>query len=418
MRSTDRSPARRFLEPEAWRALRLPVDEASGMPAECYVEAGFFELEQQRVFGGGWVAVGFVDQVASTGDAITRTVAGRSVIITRNSDGRLRAFLNACRHRGTELIAPECPSGEAIVQGVIRCPYHRWGYDLDGTLVATPMFDAVPVKNFDRADYGLHTVLVDSFAGVLWVSLDPTVAPIAECMGDLGDRLAGYRLDSWTLAETADIEIEANWKLISENYQEYYHLGWVHPDLAKVSRVRDHYRYQGPGLYCGQTTSPVSSNECGDWTALPAPEWLDASDAASGRFLALFPNVLLSILPNHVFIMILDPTAPGTTIEHTGFLLPSLDVDPAAMEATRTFWTDVNNEDIDIVERGQRGLTSGGFTPGRYSPRFEEPLHRFANMIADRFCGIDRVPEGDGGDHLDVLGSGVNPLPYQPSPGG
>lgn len=408
MRSADR-----FLDAAAWAGIRRPINEASGMPAECYVDDGFFELEQQQVFRGGWAAIGFADTVAETGETITRTVGGRSVIITRNKAGKLRGFLNACRHRGTELIESDC-----LVDGVIRCPYHRWGYDLDGTLVATPMFDQVPVKNFDRADYGLHPVLVEAFAGVLWVSLDPTVAPLQECMGDLSDRLHGYRLDAWRLTETADIEINANWKLISENYQEYYHLGWVHPDLSKVSRVRDHYRYQGPGHYCGQTTSPVSSDDRDDWTAMPSPSWLNESDAASGRFLALFPNVLLSVLPNHVFIIILEPVGPGKTIEHTGFLLPDVggdSIDQAALAATRRFWLDVNNEDIDIVERGQRGLTSGGFTPGRLSPRFEEPLHRFANILADRFCGIDRVPEGDGCDELDLLGSGVNPLPFRPS---
>ncbi len=405
--------AERFLDGDGWNAIRRPVDEASGLPAACYVDDAYFELEQQRVFRGGWVAVGFADAVIEGGQTITRHVGGRSVIITRNKGGELRAFLNACRHRGTELIESDC-----VVDGVIRCPYHRWAYDLDGTLVATPMFDTVPVKDFDRADFGLHTVAVESFAGVLWVSLDPSAAPLQEKMGDLGERLAGYRLDGWRLQETADIEINANWKLISENYQEYYHLGWVHPDLAKVSRVRDHYRYQGPGQYCGQTTSPVSGDDRDDWTALPAPPWLNESDAASGRFLALFPNVLLSVLPNHVFVMILEPVGPGRTIEHTGFLLPGDEgVDAAAFAATRSFWLEVNNEDIDIVERGQRGLASGGFTPGRLSPRFEEPLHRFYNMLADRFCGIDRVPEGDGCDALDLFGSGVNPLPYRPSAG-
>ncbi len=251
--------AERFLNAPAWAGLRLPIDEASGMPAECYVDADFFDLEQQQVFGGGWVAVGFADDVGVSGETITRTVGGRSVIITRNNAGELRAFLNACRHRGTELIENDC-----LLDGVIRCPYHRWGYDLDGTLVATPMFDQVPVKNFDRSDYGLHAVLIEAFAGVLWVSLDPTVAPLQICMGDLAERLAGYGLDRWRLHETADIEIKANWKLISENYQEYYHLSWVHPDLAKVSRVRDHYRYQGPGQYCGQTTSPVSGDDRDD----------------------------------------------------------------------------------------------------------------------------------------------------------
>ena len=81
---------------------------------------------------------------------------------------------------------------------------------------------------------------------------------------------------------------------------------------------------------------------------------------------------------------------------------------------TRTFWIDVNNEDIDIVEKAQRGLERGNFQPGRLSPRFEEPLHRFHNMLADAMTGVRHIPDGDPDDASDILGSGVNPLPYVP----
>ena len=405
------APIEAFRTETAWASIRVPLEKSSTLPAAAYVDPEFFELEQERVFGAGWVAIAFADEVRSPGQTIVRDVAGQSVIATRNKAGEFRAFRNACRHRGTELIESDC-----LVDGVIRCPYHRWGYNLDGTLVATPKFDELPVADFDRADYGLHPVSIDTFAGLLFVSLAPETLPLDECLGDLGERLAGYRLDEWRLRETRDFEIEANWKLISENFQEYYHLTWVHPDLAKVSRVADHYRYQGPGMYCGQTTSPVSSDERDDWTQLPPPQWLNESDRASGRFVALFPNVLLSVLPNHVFVMLLEPLAAGRTLEHTGFLLPEGDdpVTDEAFAATRAFWIEVNDEDIGIVERGQRGLTKGGFTGGRLSPRFEEPLHRFYNMLADRFVGRERVPDGDASDDLDLYGSGVNPLPHRP----
>ena len=167
-------------------------------------------------------------------------------------------------------------------------------------------------------------------------------------------------------------------------------------------------------MYCGQTTSPVSSDDRDDWTAMPPAAGLSESDARSGRFLAIFPNVLLSILPNHVFVMMLQPIAPGRTVETCTFLLPpsTPHVPEADFAATRAFWFDVNDEDIDIVERGQRGLERGGYTPGRLSPRFEEPLHRFHNMLADRFVGRDRVPVGDPNDHEPRLGTGANPLPY------
>ncbi|MBP17064.1 MAG: hypothetical protein CL437_07950 [Acidimicrobiaceae bacterium] len=79
---------------------------------------------------------------------------------------------------------------------------------------------------------------------------------------------------------------------------------------------------------------------------------------------------------------------------------------------THDFWIDVNNEDVDVVQRGQVGLNSGSYTPGRLSPRYEEPLHRFHNMLADRMIGISRIPDGDPGDDAPLLGTGVNPLPW------
>ena len=78
-----------------------------------------------------------------------------------------------------------------------------------------------------------------------------------------------------------------------------------------MSRVADHYRYQGAGMYCGQTTTPVSGDERDDWLALPPAADLDESDEVSGRFVAIFPNVLLSVLPNHVWVMRLDPLVAG-----------------------------------------------------------------------------------------------------------
>ncbi|HCH80955.1 MAG TPA: (2Fe-2S)-binding protein, partial [Acidimicrobiaceae bacterium] len=134
-------------------------------------------------------------------------------------------------------------------------------------------------------------------------------------LGDLPERMAGYGFDQWRIEESQVLDIEANWKLISENFQEYYHLTWVHPELAKVSRVKDHYRYQGAGMYCGQTTTPVRGDDRDDWLVLPAAEGLDESDATSGRHIALYPNVIFSVLPNHVFVMRLDPIAPGPTRE-------------------------------------------------------------------------------------------------------
>ena len=393
-------------EGDFWSGVRRPLEQAATTPAAAYTSAPFFAREQEAVFDSSWVGVACSDELREPGTVLVRNLGSRSVLLARDRSGELRGFLNACRHRGTELL--ECDTNGL---SMIRCPYHRWGYSLDGTLVATPRFSEVAVDGFDPADYPLKAIRVDSFAGILFASLDSTTAPLAEWFGDLGERLAGYGLEDWTVRDSGAFEIRANWKLLTENFQEYYHLAWVHPELAKVSRVRDHYRWQGPGMYCGQTTTPVSGDDRTDWLAMPPAHELSESDGTSGRFIALFPNIMLSILPNHAFIIQLEPVAPGLTRERCTWLLPPSSADTAdeTFRMTRDFWVLVNDEDIDICERSQRGLERGGFTEGRYSARFEEPLHRFANMVADRFEQVSRIPEGDSAQSPDRYGDGRYP---------
>lgn len=403
--------------PGFWAGTRAPLRRATGLDPVAYVGDDFFADEQRLVFERAWVVVGHVAEVAAPGRLLVRRVGGRSILVTRDGDGGMRGFRNACRHRGTELAEADCD-----VAGTIRCPYHRWGYGLDGSLVAAPFLADGPPDQFDPADHGLVAVRVDTWAMFVFACLDDATPPLRQWLGDLPERMAGYGLDRWCEADTRTFDIEANWKLISENFQECYHLTWVHPELAKVSRVKDHYRYQGPGMYCGQTTTPVSGDQRDDWLTLPPAAGLDESDRVSGRFVALFPNVLLSVLPNHALVMQLDPVAPGLTRERCSFFLPppsspgsTPEVVAADLAVTRTFWFAVNDEDIDIVERGQRGLALGGVPAGPLVPRFEEPLHRFHTMLADCMTlptlAELPIPVGDDRSPGSRLGTAPNPHP-------
>ncbi len=423
MAADGTQPVAGWTQPEAefWAHQRNAVDASFAMQPAVYADEDYFAAEQERLFGRAWVAVALAEQVAQPGRLLVRSVGGRSVLLTR-SDAGLGGFLNSCRHRGTELAERDCD-----IANTIRCPYHRWHYSADGRLVAAPLFDEVPRDDFDMADYGLIRVRTETWGPLVFVCLDDDTPPLEKWLGDLPDRLAAYGFSEWRstgldgAARTFDVA--ANWKLIVENFAEYYHLPWVHPELAKVSRVPDHYRYQGPGMYCGQTTTPVSGDERDDWLTLPPAAGLDDSDAASGRFVALFPNVTLAVLPSHMFLMVLQPLAAGRTLEHCTFLFPPgpmTAAEPSAelresFEITRRFWIEVNDEDIDICERAQRGISLGGAPPGPLAPRFEEPLNRFHKMTADLMtlpstAGL-QVPSGDRPGGVDLYGSEPNPLP-------
>lgn len=401
----------RFTDESTYDATRLPVELASTLIPDAYTSPEFFALEQEKIFTSGWVAVGFAADVDRPGACVVVEIAGRSIIITRNRHGGLRGFHNVCRHRATRLLDPD--AREVGKRGRIRCPYHNWTYDTDGTCLGTPLFEGSDVpagqetifdtsvaKGFDRADYGLLTVTVDTWGPFLFVNLSESPAPLASHLGDLPQRFADYQLERWVPQRRRTYDVAANYKLIGENFMEYYHLPWVHPELNQVSKVSDHYRWQGPGMYTGMCTTPVSRNtDAGGWDGLRPLSSLGGQDADSGRFVWLFPSTALVMLPNHAFVLFNQPVAANRTVE-TAVLLThpeSLD-DPEAersLDQLEKFWDLVNRQDLEIVERVQDGIENPAYRGGRMCFRFEEPLHRFQNMVIDRMVGIDRVPAGD-----------------------
>jgi choline monooxygenase len=408
-----------FKREETYAATRLPVELASTLIPDAYTSAEFRELELDRIFGRSWVPVCVTDDLREPGSFVTVDVAGRSLIVCRSRTGELHAHHNVCRHRGSRLVEEE----HGRVERFFQCPYHAWAYGLDGECLGTPLFtpeagipagqedafDMSGVREFDKADHGLYPARVDSWGCFVFVCLDPEAPPLAEELGDLPERLAGYRLDEHRVLRRVEYEIAANWKLVAENFMEYYHLPWVHPGLVKVSPLKAHHRWQGTGMYVGFCTSPIAANtEDGGWQGLPALSTLDEDDSTSARFVWLFPNVAINALPNHTFLMLTRPSAAGHTSE-VAYLLAHPECSAATSEgevdALLCFWDEVNREDIGIVERVQRGLADPAYTGGRMCYRFEESVHRFQNMLIDRVLGIRRVPPGDAERQRPMFGT-------------
>jgi choline monooxygenase len=126
---------------------------------------------------------------------------------------------------------------------------------------------------------------------------------------------------------------------------------------------------------------------------------LTGDDAESGRFVLLFPNTAISVLPNHAFVIIARPNGPGRTVENTVILshpesLESSNVDEE-LDQLMEFWDLVNVQDVEIVERVQEGISNPAYRGGRMCYRFEQTLHRYQNMVIDKMVGIDRVPPGN-----------------------
>src|SRR5262245_1990355 len=177
------------------------------------------------VFARSWVCVGYTSQVAEPGDALVATVAGRPILVTRDRERRLHAFYNVCRHRGSQLVEADGKFD------VIRCPYHSWGYSLDGRLLGAPYFkgldipeaertayDLIDGQAFRKEDYGLLPVRVGSWGCFIFVNLDPVARSLDQWLGDLPQRLGRHPLGDLLFVKRKTIEVNANWKLIAENF--------------------------------------------------------------------------------------------------------------------------------------------------------------------------------------------------------
>jgi choline monooxygenase len=397
-----------YLASETYQKTRLPVSEATTLIPNAYHRDDFFTLETQQLWNRGWVCVGYECQVKEPGDVMVIELQGQSLLIVRDKSNEIRSFHNVCRHRGSKLVT------EQTHCSVIRCPYHGWGYGLDGQLLGAPYFQGLDVPpqaaelfriraeeegKFCKEDYGLLPVRVDSWGGLLFVNLSGDACPLSEWLGDLPDRYRRYPLNELQLVCRKDYSISANWKLIAENFMEYYHLPSVHPELCNISGFENHYRCQGPGMYTGMCTSPLTVDPQTVRLDLPVFPGLNPTEAESVYFIMLFPNVALWIFPNHMLTLLFRPESPTLTVESMDMLVhPSALEDPGNDESFRhimEFWDMVNRQDIDIVERVQKGLSSGAYPGGRMCYAFEEPVHRFQNMVIDCMLGIHRIPPGD-----------------------
>jgi choline monooxygenase len=130
---------------------------------------------------------------------------------------------------------------------------------------------------------------------------------------------------------------------------------------------------------------------------------INATEAESAMWIHIFPNISLFLLPNHLFTLMLNPKTPGETLEYTDLLVhPDVKSIPnyeANLQELFQYWDRVNRQDFEAVQRVQIGISAKAYPGGRMCERFEEPLHRFQNMVIDRMVGKQVVPKGDEETH-------------------
>jgi len=341
-----------------------------------YIESEWFDREVDAVFGKQWFCVGRAEELPEPGDHLVCDVVGESVLVTRSRAGDLVAYINLCRHRGSQLtdavgkpIQTE-PGPSGRFAGSIQCPYHAWTYSFDGRLRAAPFLDES--DGLRKEDLPLHHVGVEVWGGFVWVHLDPeTAAPLSDQFQGAESYLANYPLSELTTAVRIVYPVASNWKAIVENYNECYHCGPVHPELVELVPA---FKRRGGSELDWEEGIPHRE---GAWTFTrsgtsnrqPFPA-LSPEEQTRHKGQLIYPNLMLSLSADHVAAFTLWPHEAGSTTVVCDFLFHSKEMARKEFDPSDAvdFWDLVNRQDWKVCESVQRGMRSRRFTTGFYAP--------------------------------------------------
>ncbi|MFO6446890.1 aromatic ring-hydroxylating oxygenase subunit alpha [Erythrobacter sp. NE805] len=221
-----------LLEPPAQRidTTPQPMPALSGRPiaGSRYWSRDFMEREWEAIWTKAWLIGGLASQVEKPGDFFTYHIGRESILVTRGEDGVVRAFYNVCPHRGKRLVMEEEGHAKRLA-----CSYHGWRFTPDGELAFVPC----PEDFAGGSPCGkvrLAEVRCEVFASFVWVNLDPDAAPLAEHLGPVGPQLECYRMEQMRRTHWVTLEGDWNWKCVQDNFNESYHLPFVHPQTRFV----------------------------------------------------------------------------------------------------------------------------------------------------------------------------------------
>ncbi|TXH38480.1 MAG: aromatic ring-hydroxylating dioxygenase subunit alpha [Rhodospirillaceae bacterium] len=376
-------------QPAAVQNVLRPIDVASGLPNEAYASADFARYERDEVLAKTWTCIGFGKDIPNAGDAKPVSFMGFPLLMVRRRDNSIAVFHNVCSHRGAVIL-----DEPRNVQNSLRCPYHSWIYDLEGKLTATPNIGGTKqhsCEGFDKSKHGLKEVRSVLFWDMIFINLSGDAVSFDEFSAKIRERWKDFDMSLIRHAgpdSSLKLTVNCNWKLAVENYCEAYHLPVVHPGLNSYSKLEDHYNINEDGAFAGQGSTAYTPLLVENGPDLPHFPNLPAKWAKASEYAALFPNVLLGIHQDHYFAILLEAVDVDRTVEHLEIYYVGDDAMSDVYAKTRSAnlatWKVVFAEDVDVVQRMQRGRQSPGFAGGVFSPRMDPPTHCFHRWLAGK----------------------------------
>ncbi len=358
-----------------------------------YIDPDIYKLDLEKIFFSDWLYICHHSQIPNPGDTYTFDIDKESIIVCRDQSGKINAFANVCRHRGSKI----CEAGESNHKRLV-CPYHAWTYALTGELLSARQMG----NEFDKAKFSLNRLAIEIFAGFVFVSLSPAPPPFRELKNNLEKPLSVFDLANTKVVAHEVHPIKGNWKLVFENFDECYHCGPAHKEFSASHSIMlnnerleefDHaialrakevgicseeikldqpealkkrlspYHYDRYALFDGYLTG----SEDGQSVA-PLLGKLKDSDAGASN-VQLGNLTFLLVYCDHVVLYRFTPRCVDQTDAEVIWLVrDDAGEQEIDLESMKWLWNVTTLADKQIIERNQKGVLSRFYQPGPYAP--------------------------------------------------
>ena len=278
-----------------------PNWDRSGLPYWTYFNEELFELEAEELFRKHWQIACHTSDIPKKGSYITFDLVGERALIIRDDENEIRAFHNVCRHRGSRVL----DTSEGRCKSVIRCPFHGWSYNLDGSLRGAAKANSFPT--IDHRKWGLKPLEMEIWRGFVFIRFKPGPQPsVANLLDRLEDEVSRY--NHVDLLQVAPIDCSSsenvNWKSIRDVDNEGYHVARAHPSLNDLYGKN----YYDEPFVNGVSRSIAPFNEGSGklWSVIHYKKMIDQFTSPHNElprawlYIGIFPNFVLGFYPDVV----------------------------------------------------------------------------------------------------------------------
>ena len=365
------------------------LDEAFTVPPAIYGDPEIAGLETECIFKAERLCAGLAADIPNPGDYITWEIAGQPIFVIRGQDGGIHAYANVCLHRMMTLLRDRGNCRR------ITCPYHGWTYDTEGRVIGAGHMKGRDPE-FDKKGYRLPEIRSEIWQGWIYVTLNAAAPSVASLLAELEPGVARYRLDKYVSVALQDHLWNTNWKLLTENFMEGYHLPVAHRETVGAWMPVDSVKFPDK-VYDTFTYQTFEKDETAKYgRAHPDNTHLEGKWRYTTVMPTVFPTHMYVLAPDHMWYLSLRPG----DIDHVHVRF-GLAVAPEAYAAlgdrrqewlatTLAFFDKVNAEDKFVVEGIHRGSSSPLARSGPFS-WLEREIHDFAGYLDRRLNGDARA---------------------------